>query len=87
MLFWAYEVHKLLARFGLVEGTAEVAGGGDGVLFLYATHLHTQMFGLYNHHYTKWFKRVLYAVFYLLGHSFLHLQTMTEYVYHSRYFA
>ena len=51
MLFWTYEVHKLLARFGLVEGTAEIAGGGDGVLFFHAAHLHAQVFGLNNHHY------------------------------------
>ena len=87
MLFRTYEVHKLFARFGLVESTAEVASGGDGVLFFHTTHLHAQVFGLYNHHYTEGFKRVLYAVFYLLGHSFLHLQAMAKYVYHSCYLA
>ena len=33
-----YEVHEFLSCLGLVEGAAEVTGGGDGILFLDATH-------------------------------------------------
>ena len=45
-----YKVHELLSRLGLIEGTAEVTRGGDGVLLLNATHLHTHVLSLHYYH-------------------------------------
>ena len=61
---------------GLVEGTAEVTGSGDGVLFLDATHLHAHVTGLDNHHHPQGLECLLDAVLDLLGHTLLNLQTV-----------
>ena len=81
------EVHELLTGLCLFEGTAEVAGCGDGVLLLHASHLHAHVFSLNHHDYALWMQSLVDAVFYLLRHSLLHLQTMAEDVYHARYLA
>ena len=44
------KIHKLLTGLGLIEGTAEFAGGSDAVLLLHTSHLHAHVLGLYNHH-------------------------------------
>ena len=75
-----YEVHEFLSCLGLVEGTAEVAGGSDGILFLDATHLHTHMLGFDHDHHAKGFQGVLDAVLDLLCHAFLHLQAVGIYI-------
>ena len=43
------KIHEFLSRLGLVEGTAEVTGGCDGVLLLYTPHLHAHVFGFQPH--------------------------------------
>ena len=77
------QVHELLACLGLVEGSTEVAGGGDGVLFLYTTHLHAHVLGFYDHHDSKRLKCLLDAVLDLLRESFLHLQAVAVDVHHA----
>jgi hypothetical protein len=71
------QVHKLLTGLSLVEGTTEVAGGGDAVLFLYATHLHTHVACLYDDHHAEGMEGLFDALLDLQRHAFLHLQTVT----------
>ena len=83
LAFSAQQVHKLLAGFGLVERSGEVARGGYGILFLHSAHLHTHVFCLDYHHYAERLKRFLYAVLYLQRHAFLHLEAVAVYVNHA----
>ena len=80
-----YEVHELLSCLSLVEGTTEVAGGGDGVLLLDASHLHAHVLGFYHDHHTEGFQGVLNAVLDLLCHTLLHLQAVGIDVHHTGY--
>ena len=61
----------------MVEGSAEVAGGGDAVLFFHATHLHAHVTGFDNNHDTQGFQGLLDGFLDLKGHALLHLQAMT----------
>ena len=47
------EVHKLFTCLGLIEGTGEVAGRGDGVLLLHTAHLHAHVLGFDDYHDTQ----------------------------------
>ena len=58
----------------MVEGAAELTGGGNAVLFLHTAHLHTHMAGLNDYHDTQWVQRLLDALLDLQRHSFLDLQ-------------
>ena len=78
-----YEVHKFLACLCLVEGTTEIAGGGDGVLLLDASHLHAHVLGLYHNHHAKGLQGVLDAVLDLLRHALLHLQAVGIDIHHT----
>lgn len=57
------EVHELLTGLCLFEGTAEIAGCGDGVLLLHASHLHAHVFSLNHHDYALWMQSLVDAVF------------------------
>ena len=81
-----YEVHKLLTSLGLIEGSAEVAGGGYAVLLLYATHLHAHVASLYHYHDSSGVEGLFDSLLDLQRHTFLHLQAMAVYVYHAGYF-
>ena len=52
-LLMMQKIHKLLACFCLVEGTAELTGRRDAILFLYATHLHTHVAGFNDNHHAE----------------------------------
>ena len=71
------QVHEFLACLGLIEGTAEVAGGGDAVLLLHTTHLHTHVASLYDNHHAEGMECLFDALLNLECHALLHLQTMT----------
>ena len=85
--FATQKAHEFLPGGEVIEHTAEVARGGDGVLFLHTSHLHAHVFGLDYDHDALRFERLLNAVLDLLGQSFLHLKAMTEDVYHAGYLA
>lgn len=70
------KVHEFLARLCLIERTREGGGGCYGVLLLYSAHLHAHVLGLDDDHNAHRVEGVLDAVLYLLGQSFLHLQTV-----------
>ena len=79
------EVHEFLTGLGLVKGTAEVAGGGDGVLLLDATHLHAHVLGFDNDHHAEGLQRFLDAVLDLLRHALLHLKPVGIDIHHTGY--
>ena len=49
------QMYELFTGGCFQEGTGEIGGSGDGVLFLYTPHLHTHMLGFDNHGNTKGF--------------------------------
>ena len=67
------KVHEFLTGLCLVEGSAEVAGGGDGVLFLDTTHLHAHVAGFDDDHDAEGMEGLLDAFLDLERHAFLHL--------------
>ena len=77
------KVHKLLPRLCLIESTGEIGSCGDGILFLYASHLHAHVLGLDHHHYTQRIERLLNAFLNLQRHALLHLKPVREDVYHT----
>ena len=79
------KVHEFLSRLGLIKGTAEIAGGGNGVLLLDASHLHAHMLSLYYDHHAKWLQGILDTVLDLLCHALLHLQAMCIDIHHAGY--
>jgi hypothetical protein len=54
-----YKIHKFLSGLGLIKGTAEVAGSGDGVLLFHSAHLHTHVTGFNDDHYAERVERLL----------------------------
>lgn len=82
------DMHKLLAGFRVFhEGTGEVGGGGDGVLFLDAAHGHAHVLCFYDYSDTEWLEGVLDAVFNLLGEAFLNLKATCVGIDDTWYFA
>lgn len=77
------EGKEFLAGLVLIEGTAEVAGGGDAALFLHASHLHAHVLGLYDHHHSLGMKCLVDSLTDLFGQAFLQLEAMAEYVHHT----
>ena len=70
------KIHEFLTGLRLIEGSAEVTGCGNGVLFFYPSHLHTHVTGLNHDHHTKRMQGLLNALLDLQRHTFLYLQTM-----------
>ena len=83
MLLSFDEAEEFIAGFEVSEGTCEVGSGSEGMGFLDTTHLHAEVFGFDNNHYSEGVERVLNAVFYLRGHALLHLQTASEDIHHA----
>lgn len=81
------KIHKLLTGFCLIEGTAEVTGSGDGILFLYSAHLHTHVSCFHDDHNTERVECLFNALLDLQGHAFLHLQTVRVDIDNACYFA
>jgi len=44
------QVHEFLTRLSLVEGSTELTGSGDAVLFFDTSHLHAHVAGFDDHH-------------------------------------
>ena len=78
-----YEREELLTSLGLIEGTAEVAGGGDAALLLHASHLHAHVLSLYYNHHALRVQCLVDGFAYLLGKALLKLKTVTEHIYHT----
>ena len=83
-LTFLYQIHKFLARLGLLEEAGEVGGRGEGVLLFDPSHLHTHVLRLDDDHDSEGVERPLDAIFYLHREPFLYLQAAGKDVHDAR---
>ena len=81
------QVHELLTGLGLVEGSTELAGGGDAVLFLHTAHLHAHVACFDHNHHSEGVEGLLDALLDLERHALLDLQAVGIYVDNAGYLA
>ena len=76
--FATQKAHEFLPGGEVIEHTAEVARGGDGVLFLHATHLHAHVLCLDDDDDAEGIECLLDTVLDLRRQTLLHLQATSE---------
>lgn len=78
-----YQRKELFAGFVLVEGAAEIAGGGYASLLLHTTHLHAHVLCLNYDHNTLGMQCLLNCLTHLFCKALLQLKAVTEDIHHT----